>query len=140
MRWCVYDPLLSPAQSFSTQMSFGENTVLVPQLERADVVFALDNDFLSCGEGDLAAVRAFTSRRRVAAAKDTMNRLYVVENRFTLTGAMADHRMRCAASQIPAVAHALAGKIAAATQDAGLGSVLATLKAPEGDRALMING
>ena len=132
MRWCVYDPLLSPAQGFSTQMSFGENTVLVPQLERADVVFALDNDFLSCGEGDLAGVRAFTSRRRVAAAKDTMNRLYVVENRFTLTGAMADHRMRCAASQVPAVAHALAGKIAAATQDAGLGSVLATLKAPQG--------
>jgi MoCo/4Fe-4S cofactor protein with predicted Tat translocation signal len=132
MRWCIYDPLLSPAQSFSTQISFGDDTVLVPQLERADVVLALDNDFLSCGEGDLASVRAFTSRRRVAAAKDTMNRLYVVENRFTLTGAMADHRMRCPASQIPAVVHALAGKIAVATKDEGLGSVLATLKAPEG--------
>ena len=132
MRWCVYDPLLSPAQGFSTQLSFGDNTTLVPQLERADVVFSLDNDFLSCGEGDLASVRAFTSRRRVAAAKDTMNRLYVVENRFTLTGAMADHRLRCAASQIPAVTHALAGKIAAATKDEGLFSVIATLKAPEG--------
>ena len=131
MRWCVYDPLLSPAQGFATQLSFGDNTVLVPHLERADVVLALDNDFLSCGEGDLASVRAFTSRRRVAA-KDTMNRLYVVENRFTLTGAMADHRLRCAASQIPAVTHALAGKIAAATKDEGLFSVLATLKAPEG--------
>ena len=30
-----------------------------------------------------------------------MNRLYVVENRFTLTGSMADHRLRCPASQIP---------------------------------------
>ncbi len=131
MRWCVYDPMLSPAQTFSTQMSFGENTLLVPQLEHADVILALDNDFLSCGEGNLAAVRAFSSRRRVAEAKDTMNRLYVVENRFTLTGAMADHRMRCPASQIPALTHALAGKIAAATQDSNLGSVLATLKAPE---------
>ena len=132
MRWCVYDPLLSPAQGFGTQISFGENTTLVPQLERADVVFTLDNDFLSCGEGDLASVRAFTSRRRVAANKDTMNRLYVVENRFTLTGAMADHRLRCAASQIPAITHALAGKIVAATKDEGLASVIATLKAPEG--------
>jgi molybdopterin-containing oxidoreductase family iron-sulfur binding subunit len=132
MRWCVYDPLLSPAQGFGTQISFGDNTTLVPKLERADVVFSLDNDFLSCGEGDLASVRAFTSRRRVAAAKDTMNRLYVVENRFTLTGAMADHRLRCATSQVPAVTHALAGKIAAATKDEGLFSVLATLKAPTG--------
>ena len=32
-----------------------------------------------------------------------MNRLYVVENRFTLTGAMADHRLRCPASQIAGV-------------------------------------
>jgi MoCo/4Fe-4S cofactor protein with predicted Tat translocation signal len=128
MRWCVYDPLLTEAQSFATQMSFGQNARLVPRLERADVVLALDNDFLDCDDGDLATVRAFSSRRRVSAAKDTMNRLYVVENRFTLTGAMADHRLRCPASQIPSFALALAGKVAAATKDAGLFSTIATLK------------
>src|SRR4029434_7652071 len=42
----------------------------------------------------------------------------------TLTGAMADHRLRCAASQIPAFAYALAAKILAGTNDAGLGSLL----------------
>ena len=129
MRWCVYDPLSSDAQNFSTQMSFGDNVRLVPRLEQADVILALDNDFLDCGEGDLATIRGFTSRRRVATAKDTMNRLYVVENRFTLTGAMADHRLRLPASQIPAFAHALAGKIAAGTSDASLNSLLASLSA-----------
>jgi MoCo/4Fe-4S cofactor protein with predicted Tat translocation signal len=132
MRWCVYDPLLTEAQSFATHMSFGENSRLIPRLERADVVLALDCDFLDCGDGDLAGVRAFSSRRRVSAAKHTMNRLYVVENRFTLTGAMADHRLRCPASQISAFAFALAGKVAAATKDAGLSSTIATLKPPEG--------
>jgi MoCo/4Fe-4S cofactor protein with predicted Tat translocation signal len=132
MRWCVYDPLLTEAQSFASHMSFGDNSRLIPRLDRADVVLALDSDFLDCGDGDLAAVRAFSSRRRVSAAKDTMNRLYVVENRFTLTGAMADHRLRCPASQISAFAFALAGKIAAATKDAGLFTTIATLKAPEG--------
>jgi MoCo/4Fe-4S cofactor protein with predicted Tat translocation signal len=132
MRWCVYDPLLTEAQSFATHMSFGDNSRLVPRLDRADVVLALDSDFLDCGDGDLAAVRAFSSRRRMSAAKDTMNRLYVVENRFTLTGAMADHRLRCPASQIAAFAFALAGKIAASTKDAGLFTTIATLKAPEG--------
>ena len=59
MRWCVYDPLLTEAQSFATQMSFGENVRLVPRLDRADVVLALDSDFLDCGEGDLAGSRLF---------------------------------------------------------------------------------
>jgi len=94
------------------------------------VVFALDSDFLNCVEGDLASIRGFTARRRVREAKDSMNRLYVVENRFSLTGAMADHRLRYPASQIPAITHALASKIAVATKDPGLSSVLITLKAP----------
>ncbi|HZE58518.1 MAG TPA: TAT-variant-translocated molybdopterin oxidoreductase [Chthoniobacterales bacterium] len=130
MRWCVYDTLLTEAQSFATQLSFGDNARLIPRLERADVVLAIDSDFLDCGEGDLAGIRAFTSRRRVSEAKETMNRLYAVENRFTLTGAMADHRMRCPASQIPAFTRALAGKIAIATKDQGLASTIATLTEP----------
>ena len=130
MRWCVYDPLLTEAQSFATQLSFGDNARLVPRFERADVVVALDSDFLDCGEGDVAGVRAFSSRRRVGEAKEAMNRLYVAENRFTLTGAMADHRMRCPASQIPAFTRALAGKIAIATKDQGLASTIATLTEP----------
>src|SRR5256886_1358868 len=130
MRWCVYDPLLTEAQSFATQLSFGDNARLVPRFERADVVLAIDSDFLDCGEGDLAGIRAFSSRRRVTEAKESMNRLYAVENRFTITGAMADHRMRCPASQIPAFTRALAGKIAVATKDQGLASTIATLTEP----------
>jgi MoCo/4Fe-4S cofactor protein with predicted Tat translocation signal len=132
LRWCVYEPLLSQEQSFAAQSAFGENSRLLPRLDRADVILALDSDFLDCGQGDLASVRAFTSRRRASAAKDTMNRLYVVENRFTLTGAMADHRLRCPASQIALFAHALAGKIMAVTKDAGLGAVIASLQVPAG--------
>ncbi len=130
MRWAQYEPLLSEAQNFGTQISFGDNTRLLPQFEKADVILSLGADFLDCGEGDVAASRAFASRRRVTSAKDSMNRLYVVENRYTLTGAMADHRLRIPASQIPAFTHLLAGKIASATGDAGLGSVIATLAAP----------
>src|SRR6266487_1653327 len=132
LRWCVYEPLLSQSQQIAAQDAFGENLRLLPRLDRADVILALDSDFLDCGQGDLASVRAFTSRRRVSASKDNMNRLYVVENRFTLTGAMADHRLRCPASQIAAFAHALAGKVQAVTNDAGLGSVVANLQVPAG--------
>ena len=94
MMWCVYDAALSEAQNYATRTGFGENVRLIPRFDRADIVFALDSDFLDCGEGDLPGARAFTQRRRVKSSKDTMNRLYVVENRFTITGAMADHRLR----------------------------------------------
>jgi molybdopterin-containing oxidoreductase family iron-sulfur binding subunit len=132
MRWCVYEPLLSQEQIIAGQSSFGADARILPKFDRADVILALDSDFLDCGQGDLESVRAFTSRRRVNSAKDSMNRLYVVENRFTLTGAMADHRLRCPASQIAAFAHALAGKILAATNDAGLGAVVGTLQGTGG--------
>jgi molybdopterin-containing oxidoreductase family iron-sulfur binding subunit len=132
MRWCVYEPLLSQEQITAAQTAFGAGAQLVPKLDRADVILALDSDFLDCGQGDLESVRAFTSRRRVNSAKDTMNRLYVVENRFTLTGAMADHRLRCPASQIAAFTHALAQKILAGTNDAGLGGVVGNLQIPGG--------
>src|ERR1700682_6249569 len=127
--WCEYDPLLSSAQAFDTQIGFGERMRLVPRPERADVILALDSDFLDCGQGDLESVRGFSARRRVITAKDAINRLYVVENRYTLTGAMADHRLRVAASQIPAFTRALAEKMVALTKDGSLGNVVGTLPA-----------
>jgi MoCo/4Fe-4S cofactor protein with predicted Tat translocation signal len=135
MRWCVYEPRLGQEATVATQTAFGANARVLPKLDRADVILVLDSDFLDCGQGDLELVRAFTSRRRVSAPKDNMNRLYVVENRFTLTGAMADHRLRCSASQIPAFTHALANKIFAATNDSGLGSLVASLQMPPGAAA-----
>ena len=132
MRWCVYEPLLSQEQTTAAQSGFGAGAWLIPKLDRADVILALDSDFLDCGQGNLESVRAFTSRRRVNSSKDSMNRLYVVENRFTLTGAMADHRLRCAASQIAAFTHALAQKILAGTNDAGLGGLVGNLQRPAG--------
>jgi MoCo/4Fe-4S cofactor protein with predicted Tat translocation signal len=130
MRWCVYEPLLNQKMSSGAQAAFGAGACAIPRFDRADVILALDSDFLDCGQGDLASVRAFTSRRRVSTPRDNMNRLYVAENRFTLTGAMADHRLRCPASQIAALTYALAGKILAETNDTALGSLMRSGQGP----------
>jgi MoCo/4Fe-4S cofactor protein with predicted Tat translocation signal len=135
MRWCQYEPRLSQEQSAAVQAAFGDNVQVLPKFEHADIILALDSDFLDCGQGDLQTVRAFTARRRVSSAKDSMNRLYVVENRFTLTGAIADHRLRCPASQIPAFTCALANKILAGTNDSGLGSLVGGLQLSAGAAA-----
>src|SRR5437660_5525691 len=128
MRWCIYEPRLGQEANIAMQTAFGANARLLPKLDRADVILALESDFLDCGQGDLETVRGFTSRRRVSASKDSMNRLYVVEHRFTLTGAMADHRLRYPASQMRAFAHPLGTRILAGTNDPSLGALVGNLQ------------
>ncbi len=95
---------------------FGGDVLVRPAFANADVVVSLDADFLGQEQG-IDIVRDFANRRRAHGSARGMNRLYVVENRYTLTGGMADHRLRCPASQVPAFAVALAKQVAAATND-----------------------
>lgn len=109
--WAVYEPLGDDAAAQANRIACGVNIKVRPRLEKADVILALDADFLGCEGGGVERVRAFTSRRRVEKPGDTMNRLYVVENRYTVTGGMADHRLRLPASQTGEFALALAEKL-----------------------------
>jgi molybdopterin-containing oxidoreductase family iron-sulfur binding subunit len=122
------DEPLGLAEVFSaTEKLFGLNMVIRPQFDSADIIVSIDADFLGA-EQTIEGTRAFTRRRRVQGSAETMNRLYCVENRFTITGGMADHRLRCAASQIPAFALALARKIAEQTNDRVLTALVAQIK------------
>src|SRR5262249_54005038 len=60
-------------------------------LEEADVVVALDSDFLANGAGSTHYARGFMERRRRGNRTD-MNRLYAVESGMTPTGGQTDHR------------------------------------------------
>lgn len=106
---------------------FGPDIDTKPSFELADVILSLDCDFLGI-EQTVEGVRDFSRRRRVHGSIDAINRLYAVENRFTVTGGMADHRLRVAASQIPVFAIQLARKVAAATNDKVLTGVVSQLQ------------
>src|SRR5207237_9689820 len=93
------------------KVAFSETVPFSPDLSKADVVMALDCDFLSSTEGNTETIRQFSARRKVDGPESKMNRLYVVENRYTVTGGMADHRLRLPASQAGAFLMALAGHI-----------------------------
>ena len=124
-RWVTYDPVgPTPAAVY------GEGVLALPRFDRAKVILALDHDFLGVdATGDFA--RQFAAQRK-PDSKSGMNRLYVAENRFTLTGGMADHRIRVQASQIGAFAVAIAREVLAATKDAGLQSALSDAPASSG--------
>ena len=111
LTWALYDPLRPFNEADATRAAFGNGVRLMPRLDRADVILSLDSDFLHLDEGGVEATRDYSNKRRVSQASDSMNRLYVVENHFTITGGKADHRLRCPASQIGALAVAVAKKI-----------------------------
>jgi MoCo/4Fe-4S cofactor protein with predicted Tat translocation signal len=124
IKFYSYEPVSSEERNSAIASLFGPDVAIKPAFANADIIVSLDCDFLGT-EQTLPGTREFSNRRRVNGSVDSMNRLYVVENRFTTTGGMADHRFRCAASQIPAFALQLAKKIAGSTNDRVLGGVVA---------------
>lgn len=80
----------------AAQAIFGKTLRALPEFSKAKRVLALDADFLVNTDGSLGKARDFISTRKVKSAKEAkkMSRLYSVESTLTLTGSMADHRLR----------------------------------------------
>ena len=108
-RWHVHEPTVDAGCSARTGGAPGQ---AVYDFSRADVILSLDGDFLFSDVGSIAYARQFSDGRRrqpgVAADMQAMNRLYVVESTFSLTGAMADHRRAVKPSDVVDVARAVA--------------------------------
>ena len=104
-RWHQWEPTSTDAVRAGALAAFGEDVRPLYRFADADVVVALDADFLGCGPAHLAHVREFAARRRPGSA---MNRLYVAESALTPTGAKADHRLPLRAADVAALARALA--------------------------------
>jgi len=96
--------------------------------ERAEVILAVESDFLQRHPASLRYARAFARRRRVAAGDRRPNRLYVLESTFTATGAMADHRLPVS----PARLRRVLGAVAAALGGEGGAGGAADLREGEG--------
>jgi len=101
--WAEYCPIdLSAAERAAAKVT-GQALRCLPKLERAKRILAIDADFLG-KDGDIAAARGFSKNRKVKDAQEAskMSRLYAVESGMSNTGAMADHRLRLATSQMGA--------------------------------------
>ncbi len=124
MIWCEYEPLGPQETDKAMAASFAPGVRLIPKFERADVIVALDSEFLSGSDKGVGFAQGFFPRRNPDQKGAPMNRLYVVESHYTGTGGLADHRYRCKASLIGEFARQLGGKIADATGDGSLASLV----------------
>ena len=93
------------------ELAFGRVVDARCHFAKADVVLALDADFLGSAGATLAWQRAWAERRRPAGTDGAMSRLYAVEPRLTVTGMAADERLRVQAREVVGVAADLAAQL-----------------------------
>ncbi len=132
-RWCEYDATGYDNANVALKELCGKDLRVHPRFEKAKRIVSLDADFLGQAEGSIVHTQAFTKGRKILSANEAkkMNRLYAVEGDFTLTGAMADHRLRMESGLIPAFAAAMAAEVLRQTN--GNAALVETLaKASEG--------
>jgi MoCo/4Fe-4S cofactor protein with predicted Tat translocation signal len=125
-QWAVYEPVDFKIHEQAASQAFGEQLKPEYRLDRAARILSLDCDFLGTEQDSYRHIRAFANGRRLQSPKDDMNRLYVVEGLFSLTGANADHRLRVPPSAVLAAAARLALEVLrqAGIQDANFNGQL----------------
>jgi Fe-S-cluster-containing dehydrogenase component/anaerobic selenocysteine-containing dehydrogenase len=106
-KWHQYEPVNRDNAKAGAKLAFGEMVDTVYQFDKADVIVALDSDFLTTEPGHLRYAAEFAARRNVAMGAK-LNRLYAFETMYTITGASADHRWAMSPRQVEAAARALA--------------------------------
>jgi len=137
-----YEALENVAAEEAIAKAFGASKVkLTPKLEKADRILSFDSDFI---ELDAQSSALQYSKKRQGGGenydkeidKKKMNRHYQVEAVFSLTGGMADHRLRVAPSQVAKVAVAVAREVLALKPSAALTQAVSGLSASfTGDEA-----
>ncbi|MFQ3650588.1 MAG: TAT-variant-translocated molybdopterin oxidoreductase [Gemmataceae bacterium] len=111
-----HEPVNDDHALLGSELAFGRRVHSYAKLENADVIVALQADFLAEGPGQLVYSRAFGKRRkrdnqgRVGGERG-MNRVYAIETDLTVTGAVADNRLALKPSEVEAFAFALAAEL-----------------------------
>jgi MoCo/4Fe-4S cofactor protein with predicted Tat translocation signal len=116
-RWVQYEPLTDDNVRAGAVAALGKPYRTQLDLASAKVTVCLDADLLGSHPASLRYARDFATGRDVADGK--MNRLYVVESDFSITGSAADHRLPLRSGEIAAFLGRLQEKIAqlASTED-----------------------
>jgi molybdopterin-containing oxidoreductase family iron-sulfur binding subunit len=123
-RWHQYEPAGRDNVRAGARLAFNEHVETIYHFDQADIVLALDAEFLAGMPGSLRYAREFIDRRRIASeggpAKGStfkMNRLYAVESSPGLTGAAADHRLALRARDVENLARAVAERLGIAVAE-----------------------
>ena len=119
-KWVQYEPVNRDSARTASKQAFGEYLDPQYKLDQADVILALDADFLSglWHPGFLKLAADYAQRRSLNPGVE-MNRMYSVESTPSTTGFKAEHRLRMRASQVEGFAAAVAAAVGAGAAPSG---------------------
>ena len=109
--WATYEAVSDENRLAGLRSATGRDVDLMLRIDQASVILALDADPLLTDPEMIRHTRGFAAGRRAGASGGAMNRLYAVEGVYSLTGAMADHRLRLESRQIAPFLAALAARL-----------------------------
>jgi molybdopterin-containing oxidoreductase family iron-sulfur binding subunit len=146
-QWHQYQPLNRDNVYAGARLAFKSHLEPQYRFDRAEIVVALDADFLDAMPGSVRYARDFMGTRR-AQGRASMSRLYVAESTPSLSGAAADHHASVRYFDIDLLARALARSLGvpaagsapdAPVDSAWFNAALQDLRAHRG-RSLVIAG
>jgi Fe-S-cluster-containing dehydrogenase component len=106
--WHQYEPVNRDTARAGATLAFGEDVLAIPRFENADVVLAIDSDFMTTGPASVKLARDFAARRRAHVEDAQFCRLYAVESAPSPTGSLADHRLALSPARIDAYVRVVA--------------------------------
>jgi molybdopterin-containing oxidoreductase family iron-sulfur binding subunit len=136
--WVVFDGAESPSRLEAGRAVFGRPVRELLSFDRARVVVSIERDFLNSSSAEeplgVRYARDFASGRDVRKAGDEMNRLYVVESAYSITGGQADHHLRLSPTKCVAFAVLLARRVlSSAPGPAGMLEAARAVEVREGE-------
>src|SRR5207244_6470677 len=117
-KWYEYEPLTAAVELEASRAAFGKSLRTVLHLDQANVVVSLDADLLGTHPAHVRHAADWSAKRRSADkggdGKGEMNRVYMAESCFSITGSVADVRLAVDPSRIDVLARAIAAKVGVA--------------------------
>jgi molybdopterin-containing oxidoreductase family iron-sulfur binding subunit len=132
LHWATYEAISEENRLAGLRQATGRDVDVMLRFDRAAVILCLDADPLLTDSEMIRHARGFAKGRAVSTSSEhsstgseqapstspgqglpggAMNRLYAVEGVYSLTGAMADHRLRLESRRIAPFVAALAARL-----------------------------
>ncbi len=134
-RWHQWEPINRDNTTKGTELAYGRAVDVIPRLDAADVIVAIDSDLIEAAPGWVRYARDFAGRRNPTRTQ-AMSRVYAIEPAPSLLGSVADHRFVAGPRELRQVVAALAAGLlhgaAPGTAPPWVGEIIADLKAHHG--------
>jgi len=118
-RWHRWDAVSRDNIRKGAMLAYGTAIEIVPKLDAADVILAIDSDILSSAPGHVRFARDFAARRNPTRTQK-MSRVYAVEPSPTLIGSVADHRFIAGPRDLHRIVAALAAGVLQGSSPSGV--------------------